>query len=95
MDKEDGRKLLREARRERRKQAVRLHGKGMEVKEITALLGLGHCVQCAKGSAGGRNQSLIAEADRARHRRAPPIVCSTGETHSAADLREPARAVEA
>jgi transposase len=40
MDKEDGRKLPREVQHERRKQAVRLHGRGVAVKEIAALLGV-------------------------------------------------------
>ena len=39
MDKEDGRKLTRQAQHERRKQAVRLHRQGMSVKDIAALLG--------------------------------------------------------
>jgi hypothetical protein len=40
MDKEDGRKLSRQAQHERRKQAVRLHRQGMAVKAITAVLGI-------------------------------------------------------
>lgn len=40
MEKEDGRKLTREAQHERRKQAVRLHRKGMTLKEIADTLGI-------------------------------------------------------
>jgi transposase len=40
MDKEDGRKLSREARHERRKQAVRLHRRGMAIKDIATALGM-------------------------------------------------------
>ena len=40
MDKEDGRKLTRQAQHERRKQAVRLHRKGMSVKDIADALGM-------------------------------------------------------
>jgi len=40
MDKEDGRKLPRQAQHERRKQAVRLHQRGMSVKDIAAALGV-------------------------------------------------------
>ncbi|MDR0247439.1 MAG: helix-turn-helix domain-containing protein, partial [Burkholderiales bacterium] len=40
MDKEDGRKLSREAQHERRKQVVRLHRRGMTVKDIAAVLGV-------------------------------------------------------
>lgn len=38
MDKEDGRKLTRQAQHERRKQAVRLHRRGMSVKDIATAL---------------------------------------------------------
>lgn len=38
MDKEDGRKLRREAQHERRKQAVRLHRRGMPIKDIACAL---------------------------------------------------------
>jgi transposase len=38
MDKEDGRKLSRQAQHERRKQAVRLHRRGMAIKDIAATL---------------------------------------------------------
>mgnify|MGYP000184460629 CR=1 FL=1 len=38
MDKEDGRKLTRQAQHERRKQAVRLHRRGMDIKDIAAAL---------------------------------------------------------
>ncbi len=40
MDKEDGRKLSRQAQHERRKQAVRLHRQGMAVKAIADALGV-------------------------------------------------------
>ncbi|MCL2021869.1 MAG: hypothetical protein FWG81_07220 [Betaproteobacteria bacterium] len=40
MDKEDGRKLSRKAQHERRKQAVRLHRRGMAVNEIATTLGM-------------------------------------------------------
>ena len=40
MDKEDGRKLSREAQHERRKQAVRLHRRGMAIDDIAAALGI-------------------------------------------------------
>lgn len=40
MEKEDGRKLSRQAQHERRKQAVRLHRQGMLVKDISATLGM-------------------------------------------------------
>lgn len=40
MDKEDGRKLPRQAQHERRKQAVRLHQRGMSVKDIAGALGV-------------------------------------------------------
>jgi len=40
MDKEDGRKLSREAQHERRKQAVRLHQRGMAVNDIATTLGI-------------------------------------------------------
>lgn len=38
MDKEDGRKLTRQAQHERRKQAVRLHRRGMAIKDIASAL---------------------------------------------------------
>ena len=38
MDKEDGRKLTRQAQHERRKQAVRLHRRGMSIKDIASAL---------------------------------------------------------
>jgi transposase len=41
MDKEDGRKLTREAQHERRKQAVRLHRRGMSITGIAQMLGMG------------------------------------------------------
>lgn len=40
MDKEDGRKLTRQAQHERRKQAVRLHRRGMSIKQIADTLGM-------------------------------------------------------
>ena len=40
MDKEDGRRLSREAQHERRKQAVRLHKRGLSLKDIAAVLGM-------------------------------------------------------
>ncbi len=40
MDKEDGRKLTRQAQHERRKQAVRLHRRGMQIKDIAAALAM-------------------------------------------------------
>jgi transposase len=42
MDKEDGRGLSRQAQYERRKQAVRLHKKGMPINDIAAALSMGH-----------------------------------------------------
>ena len=42
MDKEDGRRLSRQAQYERRKQAVRLHKRGMKVDDIAAALSMGH-----------------------------------------------------
>ncbi|MFN9749192.1 MAG: hypothetical protein ACK53K_08330 [Burkholderiales bacterium] len=38
MDKEDGRKLTRQAQHERRQQAVRLHRRGMAIKDIASVL---------------------------------------------------------
>ena len=38
MDKEDGRKLTRQAQHERRKQAARLHRRGMSIKQIADTL---------------------------------------------------------
>ena len=38
MDKEDGRKLTRQAQHERRKEAVRLHRRGMVIKDIASAL---------------------------------------------------------
>ena len=40
MDKEDGRKLSRQAQHERRKQAVRLHRQGLVIKDIAQALGV-------------------------------------------------------
>lgn len=40
MDKEDGRKLSRQAQHERRKQAVRLHQRGMSFQDIAQTLGI-------------------------------------------------------
>ena len=40
MDKEDGRKLSRQEQHERRKQAVRMHRRGMGIKEIAANLSM-------------------------------------------------------
>jgi DNA-binding NarL/FixJ family response regulator len=40
MDKEDGRKLSRQAQHARRKQAVRLHRRGMAIKDIACALGV-------------------------------------------------------
>ncbi|TSJ85553.1 IS630 family transposase [Chitinimonas sp. BJB300] len=40
MDKEDGRKLSRQEQHERRKQAVRLHRRGMPIKEVAVSLGV-------------------------------------------------------
>ena len=42
MDKEDGRRLSREAQHERRKQAVRLHRQGMTMMAIAATLGVAY-----------------------------------------------------
>ena len=42
MDKEDGRRLSRQAQYERRKQAVRLHKKGMPINDIAAALSMGY-----------------------------------------------------
>jgi len=42
MDKEDGRRLSRQAQHERRKQAVRLHRQGMKINDIAAALSMGH-----------------------------------------------------
>ena len=42
MDKEDGRRLSRQAQHERRKQAVRLHKRGMAIMDIAAALSMGH-----------------------------------------------------
>ncbi len=42
MDKEDGRRLSRQAQYERRKQAVRLHKRGMTIMDIAAALSMGH-----------------------------------------------------
>lgn len=53
MDKEDGRKLSREEQHERRKQAVRLHRRGMSVKEVSASLGV----------AAGTVRSAVKSAD--------------------------------
>jgi transposase len=55
MDKEDGRKLSREAQHERRKQAVRLHRRGMAIKDIATALGmaLGARAQRGEGDSGG------------------------------------------
>lgn len=50
MDKEDGRKLTRQAQHERRKQAVRLHRRGMTVQQIADALGMaGNTVRGAIG----------------------------------------------
>jgi transposase len=53
MDKEDGRKLSRQAQHERRKQAVRLHRRGLSFKDIAATLCMSentvrHAVQVAQ-----------------------------------------------
>jgi transposase len=42
MEKEDRRRLLRQAQYERRKQAVRLHKRGMPINDIAAALSMGH-----------------------------------------------------
>ena len=42
MDKEDGRRLTRQAQYERRKQAARLHKRGMGIEDIAAALSMGH-----------------------------------------------------
>ena len=42
MDKEDGRRLSRQAQYERRKQALRLHKRGMAIMDIAAALSMGH-----------------------------------------------------
>ena len=42
MEKEDGRRLSRQAQHERRKQAVRLHKRGMKIDDIAAALSMGH-----------------------------------------------------
>jgi len=58
MDKEDGRKLSREAQHERRKLAVRLHRKGTPFKDIARMLGMaeGTVRSAVKASdAGGVN----------------------------------------
>jgi transposase len=41
-DKEDGKRLSHQAQYERRKQAVRLHKRGMKVDDIAAALRMGH-----------------------------------------------------
>ena len=54
MDKEDGRRLSRQAQYERRKQAVRLHKRGMKVDDIAAALSMGHVtVRAAIKAAAG------------------------------------------
>ena len=60
MDKEDGRKLTRQAQHERRKQAVRLHRQGMSVKDIAALLGIaqGTVRSAAKAAQDGGLKAL-------------------------------------
>lgn len=48
MDKEDGRKLTRQAQHERRKQAARLHQRGMPIQQIADTLGMaGNTVRSA------------------------------------------------
>ena len=48
MDKEDGRKLTRQAQHERRKQAARLHQRGMSIEQIADTLGMaGNTVRSA------------------------------------------------
>lgn len=60
MDKEDGRKLSRQAQYERRKQAVRLHKRGMKVADIAAALSMGHVTVRAaiKASDQGGSKAL-------------------------------------
>lgn len=59
MDKEDGRKLSRQAQYERRKQAVRLHKRGMAVGEIALALSMGHVtVRAAKAAEQGGAKAL-------------------------------------
>lgn len=60
MEKEDGRKLSRQAQFERRKQAVRLHKRGMAIHGIAAALSMGHVsVRAAiKAAAAGGIKAL-------------------------------------
>ena len=60
MDKEDGRKLSRQAQHERRKQAVRLHRRGMAIKDIALALGVaqGTVRSAIKATQAGGIQAL-------------------------------------
>ena len=60
MDKEDGRKLSREAQHERRKQAVRLHRRGMAIDDIAVALGIarGTVRNAVKAAQAGGLQAL-------------------------------------
>jgi transposase len=60
MDKEDGRKLSREAQHERRKQAVRLHRRGIAFKDIATMLGIaeGTVRSAVKAAKAGGVQAL-------------------------------------
>ena len=60
MEKEDGRRLSRQAQFERRKQAVRLHQRGMAINDIAAALSMGHVTVRAaiKAAASGGVKAL-------------------------------------
>lgn len=61
MDKEDGRKLTRQAQHERRKQAVRLFRHGMPIQKIATTLGMaGNTVRSAISRAGQEGVRALA-----------------------------------
>lgn len=60
MDKEDGRKLSRQAQHERRKQAVRLHRRGMAIKE-----------HCPGTGSGPRDSAQRHQSDPSRWHPSP------------------------
>ena len=71
MDKEDGRKLTRQAQHERRKQAVRLHRRGMNIKDIATAL------EMAQGTV--RSAIKVAEQDGLKALAPKPTGRSVGD----------------
>ncbi|TSJ87495.1 winged helix-turn-helix domain-containing protein [Chitinimonas sp. BJB300] len=82
MDKEDGRKLSRQEQHERRKQAVRLHRRGMPIKEVAASLGVAEgTVRSAVKSADAGGLKALAPKPTGRSQGQQRCLSANQELH--------------